>query len=288
MIITIVIPCHNQDDIVNLNIKILNEQSKKPDYILVIDDHSTIFTVKETNNIKVFHLEKKGRVHNRNFGIQKALELNSDIIIFMDGDSIPSDENYIYNYLKNDLQTPLMIFGMRKHINRPIILKDFNYDFNYDSIKIDKYPSDLLTANLDKNENFDNSDLRIVSGIYPNFNNIKDFNEKANNISYGLVTWSCNFMMTKDAAIKLLDFMKNTYNIDGCFDYNQFGDSWGGEDNAFGLDAHFAGINILVTNDSVVLHFIHERTDRLNTHVRLNNILIKRLINLYKKEGKYI
>lgn len=281
-IITIVLPCHDQQEIVKICIDLLKKQTISPTYILIVDDHSKEFNIKEDDMVKVEHLVEKGRVHNRNRGIAKAYELNSDIIIFMDGDSIPENENYIENYLKFNLDEPTMIFGVRKHIPRPKNLEHFNFEFNYESIPISKYPSDLLTANLDKSENFDNTDLRTVSGITGRINNIKDFDEKAFMITSGMVTWSCNFLMNRKSVELLKDFMKKTYEIDGWFDYTQFGDAWGGEDNAFGLDSLFAGVNILMTDESKVLHFMHERSDQLHTHVRLNHIMMSRYKKLIK------
>lgn len=287
-VITVVIPCHNQDDIVRLNIELLNKQVIKPDFILVVDDHSKKFDIQETSQVKVHKLEERGRVCNRNAGILEALKLGSDIIIFMDGDSIPCGKDFIFNYLRYNLTKPTILFGMRTHINRPVRLKEFNFEFDYEYERIKKFPSDMLTANLDKKWNFDNTDLRIVSGVTEVYNDIKDFDEKANMICSGLVTWSCNFLITKDAAIILGEFMKRTHGVNGWFDYKTFGTDWGGEDNAFGLDSHFAGIQTYLTTKSKIYHFMHERTDQLFTHVKLNNILLNRLINLHNLKKKNI
>jgi len=279
-IITIVLPCHNQHRIVQMCIDLLKKQTIQPDYILVVDDHSIEFNIKEDEVVKVFNLLERGRVYNRNTGIQKALDLNSDIIIFMDGDCIPENNLYIENYLKFTLEKPTMVFGMRKHIPRPKKLEDFNFNFKYESIEIVKYPSDLLTANLDKDKNFDCTDLRTVAGVTRRFNNIKEFDEKAFMITTGMATWSCNFLMNKSAALLLKSFMNDIYKVNGWFDYTRFGDSWGGEDNAFGLDALFAGVNILMTENAKILHFMHERSDQLNTHVKLNHTMMTRYKNL--------
>ena len=287
-IVTVVIPCHNQDDIVRLNIELLlNEQLITPNFIVVINDHSRKFNIEQTKQVRTFDAPLRGRVNCRNFGIEKALELGSDVIIFMDGDSIPKDDSFIRNYIKLDLAGPKMVFGMRNHIDRPKDLSKFNYDFDYESIKVKKFPSDLLTANLDRKYIYNNTeDLRVVSEAEELFSKSKDFNEKANLITSGMITWSCNFLITKEAAEILKTFMKKVYDVDGYFDNKTFGADWGGEDNAFGLDSHFAGIDIKTTKKSNILHFMHERTDSLFTHVKLGNLMINRLINLHKITNK--
>lgn len=281
----VVIPCHNQQEIVNLCIDCLKKQSLAPDTILVVNDHSFLSLkkkTKETGIVKVVDSPKKGRVYTRNFGIERALELDADVIFFLDGDCIPENRRFIKNYVKHLKHSNMALFGMRKHIPRPKYLHEFNFDFDYEEKPVKKYPSDLLTANLDKKRRFNDEDLRIISGAFDVFNKTKTKIEKLNLLATGMATWSCNFCLTRESVLQLKAYRQAHYESDNCFDTKLFGDVWGGEDNVFGMDLLASGCNIKLTKDSKVLHFMHDRSDELFNHIQINNILMNRYFDTRK------
>jgi glycosyltransferase involved in cell wall biosynthesis len=281
----VVIPCHNQQELVNLCISRLKRQSVKPDLILVVNDHSFLSLrkkTKETDLVRVIDSPRKGRVYTRNYGIEYAISNGYDAIVFLDGDCIPQDNNFIRNYLKALKSPQMALFGMRKHIPRPKYLGDFRDDLDYEETQIKKYPSDLLTANLDKKRKFDNKDLRVVSGAFNAFNKAKTKIEKLNLLATGMVSWSCNFCLTREAVLQLKSFRKEHYNQNNCFDIELFGDVWGGEDNVFGMDLLASGCEIRLVNKSHIYHFMHNRSDELFSHIQINNIMMNRYFELRK------
>jgi glycosyltransferase involved in cell wall biosynthesis len=279
MKVIVVIPCHNQQEIVNFCIECLKKQTLVPDTILVVNDHSFLSLKKKTKErgiVKVVDSPRKGRVYTRNFGIECALELDADVILFLDGDCIPEDKHFVKNYVRHLKQPGMALFGMRKHIPKPKYLHEFNFDLDYEEKPVKRFPSDLLTANLDKKRRFNNEDLRIVSGAFNVFNKAKTKTEKLNLLATGMATWSCNFCLTKESVVQLKAYRKKRYSSSDCFDTKLFGDVWGGEDNVFGMDLLASGCNIKLTKDSRVLHFMHDRSDELFNHVQINNILMNR------------
>jgi len=281
----VIIPCHNQQELVNLCINLLKQQSVKPDQVLVVNDHSFLSLrkkTKETELVRVIDSPHKGRVFTRNHGIEYALRNEYDTIIFLDGDCIPQDHNFIRNYLKRIKNPATAVFGMRRHIPRPRFLEDFNDGMDYEEIQIKKYPSDLLTANLDKKRRFNNEDLRIVSGAFEAFNKAKTQNAKLSLLTTGMIAWSCNFCVTREALQQLNVFRKEYFKADDYFDTVAFGDVWGGEDNVFGMDLLAAGVDIKLTNKSNIYHFMHNRSDELFSHIKINEIMLNRYYEIRK------
>jgi hypothetical protein len=110
-------------------------------------------------------------------------------------------------------------------------------------------------------------DLRVVSGTVGAYQGAASFDEKCDLILSGMVTWSCNFSFDRKAAEMLNEFMKASYKLDTWFDDTAFASGWGYEDVAMGLDAIFAGVDICLEDGPRVLHYMHDRTDELHSHI---------------------
>lgn len=93
-ITAIVIPAYirNEFDVFCLKrlINTLQNQTVKPDHIIVVDDNSPIaYTI--DSNIELLMLDKNhGPARARNMGMDIALSLNNDVILFTDVDCIPA------------------------------------------------------------------------------------------------------------------------------------------------------------------------------------------------------
>ena len=295
MNIVVVIPCHNQDEIVKLNIsRLLNNQTIVPNKIIVVNDKSTSFSIIETDIIKVIHTSINGRSSTRNYGIKTALEVGADLVIFMDGDTVPEHDRFIENYAElypDENPWPKFVFGTRKHVSRPVEgqLSRFFTGMPYNEVKVTKYPSDLLTGNMDKIitdrpirlRDLDTRDLRIISGVADEFNKL-NHEEKIDMVISGMVTWSCNFAVNKHGLSLLRSHNMMVHGREFYFDDNDFNTGWGYEDVALGLDAMFAGVDIMISKASDILHFVHNRSDELNTHIVGRHKIMDRYRKLYK------
>ena len=190
----------------------------------------------------------------------------------MYGDTIRHNKHFIKSHLKYDNDS--LVFGLRQHVFGMGYMKGKLY------IEITsfprKYPSDLLTSNMDNrvsHKSMDGTDLRKVSGMVKRFNKPKDFNQMVDYILTGWVCWSCNFSIGRDALDKIYQ-LNNSW-----FDEKDFNDGWGYEDLAFGLDAAFAGVDIKLSDKPVVDHLVHDRSDELYTHIDAKH----KIMNRYRK-----
>ena len=284
--IVVVIPCYNQGETVALCADYLLSCGIKPTTILVVDDHSDHGKGARSHHSIHVKIEKasggKGRSSTRNQGIRSALKLGADFIIFMDGDTIPADNDFVGDHVKALMAGPAgrIVFGMRRHIPRPTDFKAFLRGLPmYHSETCTLPPSDYLTANMDNmfsKRTLTDQDLRIVSGTVAAYQSAQNFDEKCDLITSGMVTWSCNFSLDKEAAHLLNEKMKSAYGVDGWFDDTVFNSGWGYEDVALGLDAHFAGVDIVMKENPQVLHFVHNRTDHLHSHIQGRHRIMER------------
>lgn len=270
----VVIPCHNQQVTVELCIAKLLKQTVVPCKIIVIDDHSDVPPDVGSDLVDVVRASKKGRSSTRNLGVEEALNYYADVIIFLDGDAIPSDDRFVENHLAHHVDSVFvggtLVFGLREHIQRPIDWQDYSESGNYVPLGIRKLPSDLLTGNMDAlatGAQLDYTDLRVLSGAYKAYNEATEFSEKCDLISSGMVTWSCNFSVSFTAARYIREKMVSSYGISGWFDDSLFNDGWGYEDVALGIDALFAGVEVSLRDDIGIKHFMHERSDELSSHI---------------------
>lgn len=259
----VIILCHNQQEFVDLAVKMLLDQTIRPTNIIVFDDCSAVpYQTVHPEYVTIIRSEKTvGRARGRNLGINKALEFGAQILIFFDGDSYPADNNFIENYQRAFAEYPaksISFYGMREHIQRPINLKEYIRDeecYTYEPII--NLPSSLLNTNNDNlylGYDLNYKDYREISGIVDLYNKMTSFNEKMDLILTGRITWSCNFAIDADG----LESIKNLNDYLFFFDDHEF-KSWGHEDVAFGIDSMFAGVECKLITNTYVKHFLHER-----------------------------
>jgi GT2 family glycosyltransferase len=103
-VVSIVIPAFvktekDKQDIFNL-FNSIQKQTRKPDYVIVIDDYSPADFICPNNVIYHKLPQNSGPANARNIGKQVALSNNSDIIAFTDTDCIPS-ENWVETICKS-------------------------------------------------------------------------------------------------------------------------------------------------------------------------------------------
>ena len=267
MKISVVIICHNQDHIVNINIAhLLHNQTIKPDHIIVVDDCSSLCNISNYPNVHVLstkHNNTRGRSAARNMGIKKALDLKSDYVIFMDGDMVPLHNQFIEIHVHHLKQNPLgIIFGFRQQV--PSV--NWKNQVVYADSKAVK----------DSNES---EDPRLIAKIYPVFNELTELNEQVNYVLSGWVTWSCNFSMSSDALNRLNIFTTKHKQSGSWFDEGTFSEEWGwgNEDGAFGLDNLYAGNKIILTNTVTLAHLMHESKYIQLKSINGNALLFNRL-----------
>lgn len=289
----LVLPCKDQEELIKFHLKILSAMGNKPDHVVVIDDHSEnqTLTSSEDGWLRVVKGDERGRATTRNRGITEAMAMGADVVVFMDGDSIAEDDLFfsrLDTYFE-DPSKPTLVFGTRIHTEKPYDLEKW---YNGDNIFYHQHsnkPSDLLTANMDNLQDgkpLDHRDLREVAEVVQGFEEAKDFQEKVDYMLSGMVSWSCNFAITRSAIESVQLFMDKTYSVQGMvFDEVTFRTQWGYEDIAFGLDALFAGVDVHLQDQSRVVHFMHGRSDQLFTHVKGKHLIMQRYRHICNKYG---
>jgi len=293
--VIVVLPCHNQADIIKIHVPLLRDQTRVPDEIIIVDDHSSdgglAFMFSEDTCVSVIQGGGRGRSSTRNTGIAQALKKGADIIIFMDGDSIVEDECFIERLLTymEKPSKPSLIFGTRIHTERPYDFQKWVDGESTAYIRYPNKPSDLLTANMDnlmQGNDITYQDLREVSRVTETFNELESFEEKVDFILTGMVTWSCNFAITRSAANRISRLMFQEYSLEEMwFDEVAFKSQWGYEDIAFGLDALFAGVDVSIQDTSRVIHFMHGRSDDHFAHIQGKHIIMERYRTLLSSQG---
>lgn len=267
MKVAIAITNHNQHYQVRDTVDALFAQTVPPDTVYVLSDGKPFWNLPSDSH-PVIPINNRGkyigRCGNRNSVIRPFLESDDDILIFMDGDCSPLQDDFVEKYVghmgKNDL-----LFGTRKH---------------GDISGLAKPPSDLLTANMDnlyEGKPIDYSDLRVVAGAVRAWDEAKTFAERIDLMLTGMIGWSCNFAFTRKGLERLRKFQERTYGLaEGIFDSATFKDGWGYEDVAMGIDALYAGLDIGIADDVKVLHRVHDRTDGLFDHVKGRHLIMER------------
>lgn len=265
MKISLAIPNHNQFDMIQNTIERLGTQTLQYSHLFIMSDATPVDTQGLPENIIPINNGEinSGRCGNRNSVIKPFLESGDDILVFIDGDCYPKSDLFIDEYAALATKYDL-IFCMREHT--PI-----------DNIK--KPASDLLTANMDQlweHRPIDYTDLRVASGAVEAWNDTDDFAERVDLMLTGMIGWSCNFGITRKGLLKYLSFMQRTYGYSELFDSKAFRHGWGYEDVAMGIDAMYAGLNIGVTENPIVCHRSHERSDGLFDHVKGRHMIMDR------------
>lgn len=270
MSIAVAIPNHNQHETVINAINRLMAQTTPPDIIYVMSDAKPFYT----DCPRVRHLvnaNRPGRCSNRNSVIKEFLDSGLDYLVFIDGDCSPKGKDFIDRYIdllgRHDL-----VFGTRQHTD-------------VKSNRTMKRPaSDLLTANMDNmwlDRPLDYTDLRVVSGAVKAWQDSRSLQERADLMLTGMIGWSCNFGFNRKGLVQLCDFMADHYGMrNEIFDSAAFKDGWGYEDVAMGLDAMYAGLDVLIDESVPVMHKSHERSDGLFDHVKGRHIIMERYRSL--------
>lgn len=274
MRIAVAIPNHNQHQMVTETIKMLYAQPTKPAAVYVMSDSKPFWDIHGLGNVIPINNKDKflGRCGNRNSVIDKFLESDYEALVFLDGDCYPDSPDFLGTYAKL-LDNYDLVFGTRRHD---------------DVSTLDTPPSDLLTANMDNmwtGQPIDYTDLRKVSGAVDAWKESKTFSERLDLMLTGMIGWSCNFGFSRKGLKRLRTFQKKTYGLDeGIFDSEAFGDGWGYEDVAMGIDALYAGLDIWITDTVRVGHRSHNRTDGLFDHVRGRHKIMER----YRMLDRYV
>ena len=266
MRIAVAIPNHDQHQMVTETIKMLYAQPTKPAAVYVMSDSKPFWDIHGLGNVIPINNKDKflGRCGNRNSVIDKFLESDYEALVFLDGDCYPDSPDFLGTYAKL-LDNYDLVFGTRRHD---------------DVSTLDTPPSDLLTANMDNmwtGQPIDYTDLRKVSGAVDAWKESKTFSERLDLMLTGMIGWSCNFGFSRKGLKRIRNFQKKTYGLDeGIFDSEAFGDGWGYEDVAMGIDALYAGLDIWITDTVRVGHRSHNRTDGLFDHVRGRHKIMER------------
>ena len=274
MRIAVAIPNHDQHQMVTETIKMLYAQPTKPAAVYVMSDSKPFWDIHGLGNVIPINNKDKfiGRCRNRNSVIDKFLESDYEALVFLDGDCYPDSPDFLGTYAKL-LDNYDLVFGTRRHD---------------DVSTLDTPPSDLLTANMDNmwsGQPIDYTDLRKVSGAVDAWKESKTFSERLDLMLTGMIGWSCNFGFSRKGLKRLRTFQKQTYGLDeGIFDSEAFGDGWGYEDVAMGIDALYAGLDIWITDTVRVGHRSHNRTDGLFDHVRGRHKIMER----YRMLDRYV
>jgi len=274
MRIAVAIPNHDQHQMVTETIKMLYAQPTKPAAVYVMSDSKPFWDIHGLGNVIPINNKDKflGRCGNRNSVIDKFLESDYEALVFLDGDCYPDSPDFLGTYAKL-LDNYDLVFGTRRHD---------------DVSTLDTPPSDLLTANMDNmwtGQPIDYTDLRKVSGAVDAWKESKTFSERLDLMLTGMIGWSCNFGFSRKGLKRLRTFQKQTYGLDeGIFDSEAFGDGWGYEDVAMGIDALYAGLDIWITDNVRVGHRSHNRTDGLFDHVRGRHKIMER----YRMLDRYV
>lgn len=262
MQIAVAITNHNQHASVRKCIKALLKQSIKPSTIYVLSDDEEFQYEKDDSVICINH-GNKGRCANRNAAVPIFLDSEDDAILFIDGDCKPIGYSFVAKY-QNLLTENDLVFGTRRHT---------------DVSNLHIPPSDLLTVNMDNlfdGNDLDYRDLRVASGAFGAWRNAGTFDERLDLMLTGMISWSCNFGITKSGLKKLLKFEREIFGSRSLFDASAYKDGWGYEDVAMGIDALHAGLKIGVAEDVEVLHAAHDRTDGLFDHVKGRHSIMER------------
>lgn len=264
---SVIILCRDQQNFVNYAIAKLCEQTVLPRNIIVVDDGSIepFYPIVDTLVTVIRNEKSVGRARGRNIGINKALTMGNNYLVFFDGDSFPANKHFIENYEKafSEYGSECVgFYGMREHIQRPEDFEEFlKDDESYCYMPVDKMPSSFLNSNSDNlydnlyfERELDYKDYRDISGIVDLYNKMTSFNEKMDLILTGRITWSCNFAIDVPGLKAIRRINDDLF----YFDDTEF-KSWGHEDVAFGVDSMFAGVECRLITNTYIKHFLHER-----------------------------
>jgi len=127
--ISLCIPFYNHSKYLNNLIKSFENQSKKPNEIILVNDGSTehdviniLNSIKTDLNLKIFHTTNKGPSSAKNFAVSKSC---GDYIIFFDADNFPNS-NFIESLYNSINYSNYDVIFSSFHI-----IKNFNKSATY-------------------------------------------------------------------------------------------------------------------------------------------------------------
>ncbi len=231
--IAVIIPSHNQAKYINEIVSSYEKQITRPDIILFVLDRCTDESVEVLSNIKStikieYVIKDFGKDFDagstRDFGLNKVLEYSPEIVIFTDGDCIPS-EYTVNRHVENLSQTkiPSISIGPRKlETQEGLVLEDPRLQ-ERPECSFSEYNGRL-----------------IISSVFSK------------------LSYSCNLALNIQAIECLKNINKNISNSNRIFN-PEFDGIWGGEDNFVGESIYLAGGYLLLTStDAYVTHKWHE------------------------------
>lgn len=237
----------------------LLSQTYKPTNIWIVDNTGELN--KNFENTTILKGIQNYRGRSRNIGIEAFLQGDSNALIFIDQDCIPTSNKFIESHI-NNLQNYDLCYGLRmqKYVNL-----------------VEKITLCVLYNNLGKHvDNLD--DIRKTQGFAETFNNLTDPYEKALYAITETMCWSCNFSCRRELFKKGIRF-----------DNDRIG--WGYEDILFSVDAFFrynASCIFDTTTDAYVTHIMHNTSneDNLLYHSIEKMKVFKYLIDLKVEKFK--
>lgn len=179
---SVIIPVYNQwNSLCKVLTGFSNQNIPKEHFqIIVVDDGSedrlhteNSLTLGEKYNIDIvlYHQKNKGRAAARNVGIELA---DNDILIFCDGDRIPS-ANFVSSHIESHKEKNHVIIGSQYDLFYKNIDRLFNNEINWTLIerfsRVPNYYSRIIKIYLDKTSI---SNLRWMSFLVGNSSVSKD------------------------------------------------------------------------------------------------------------------
>lgn len=244
----VIVPSHNQSKNIEKIIRGYENQTIRPDMLLFVldrcsdDSYDVISSITTTLNLQ-WLVKMTGENFSagmtRDYGLNYVKDLDYNMILFTDGDCIPS-ELVIEKHLENVKQSNKAIVscGMRK-------MED-------------------VDGNLIQDERLDKQWINDYT-----------FTERSGRILtcnrftlFDIFTYSCNFAFNKSAIELCKNVNKKLTNDDRVFN-SLFDGKWGGEDNLISHIMYRTGNWILMCdNKSWVSHIYHEEYPKLDLDKR--------------------
>ena len=244
----VIVPSHNQSKNIEKIVRAYEKQTVLPDLLLFVLDRCTddsleiISSITSTLNLQWIVKtigENFSAGMTRDFGVDFVNDLPYEMILFTDGDCVPS-EKVIEKHLENMKQSsrPIVSCGMRK-------MEDVSGNLLED---------ERLDKNWINEFSFNDRNGRIIISNQLSLNTI--------------FTYSCNLAFNKPAIELCKDVNKKLTNDDRVFN-SMFDGKWGGEDNLISHILYRTGNWVLMCdNKSWVEHIYHEEYPKLEIQKR--------------------
>ena len=234
----VIIPSHNQSENIEKIIRAYENQTVLPDLVLFVLDRCSDNSLDVLENVSTSLVlkwivkdfgENFSAGMTRDFGITYVEENfpNYSMIIFTDGDCVPSKELVNLHFANCKSRTPTVSCGRRVMQN---IFKEWEED-------------ERLCKNWINEFTFGDTNGRLLVSNALTLDNI--------------FTYSCNLAFNK-LSIELCKNVNSCLESPGRVFHKSFDGSWGGEDNFISHILYRTGNHILMTsNDCYVKHYWH-------------------------------